>query len=292
MIKEGGWENKKGFMMSHGLKMWKDEDFDEARGLLDRYRRVDAQRFGFASPQDLTRNEGAGRRDEVVSGSTTQSTYHTWPQVQTQREQEQNQRGEYMGRDGIRMGRCEREGFDASNQNRIRNQNQNPGGGSRNYRPGYESHHSYEDEDEHGATTHTDIDGRPGHANSMSTWASYPHVHVSEPGPEPIFFGFNYVVEPTEEFHGDRHGLGDGHGHGHGYGLDPEEETGNIGDGDCGFDGGCGGYCEDGGFGDGYGYADDGDLDGGEGDGYDGDDYGGGDYDGDDYGCDGDDGWA
>ncbi|KAF2662211.1 hypothetical protein K491DRAFT_686694 [Lophiostoma macrostomum CBS 122681] len=47
MIKEGGWENQKEFMESHGLRLWNHEDFDEARELLDAYRRVDAWRFGF-----------------------------------------------------------------------------------------------------------------------------------------------------------------------------------------------------------------------------------------------------
>lgn len=45
IIKEGGWDNKKDFMLCHGL--WKDqspEEFEEARELLDAYRQVDVER--------------------------------------------------------------------------------------------------------------------------------------------------------------------------------------------------------------------------------------------------------
>ncbi|KAH7357617.1 hypothetical protein BKA66DRAFT_472907 [Pyrenochaeta sp. MPI-SDFR-AT-0127] len=43
LIKDGGWDHQHDFMRSHGLKPWKDEDYEIANGILDKYREVDAQ---------------------------------------------------------------------------------------------------------------------------------------------------------------------------------------------------------------------------------------------------------
>lgn len=43
LIKKGGWNHKFDFMRSHGLKTWEDEDHDQARKILDGFRKFDAQ---------------------------------------------------------------------------------------------------------------------------------------------------------------------------------------------------------------------------------------------------------
>ncbi|KAF2690723.1 hypothetical protein K458DRAFT_426174 [Lentithecium fluviatile CBS 122367] len=53
MIKDGGWSSKKEFMECHGLSIHNHEDFDEARELLNEYRRLDAQ---YDSPKGHTRS--------------------------------------------------------------------------------------------------------------------------------------------------------------------------------------------------------------------------------------------
>ncbi|PSN63997.1 hypothetical protein BS50DRAFT_576630 [Corynespora cassiicola Philippines] len=50
MIKEGGWENKKQFMESHGIDPHERGSFSQARDFLNSYRRVDAEPKGFSSP--------------------------------------------------------------------------------------------------------------------------------------------------------------------------------------------------------------------------------------------------
>ena len=45
MIREGGWDNKRHFMESHGLSIYEPGDFDEVKDLLDDYRRVEDEAY-------------------------------------------------------------------------------------------------------------------------------------------------------------------------------------------------------------------------------------------------------
>jgi hypothetical protein len=51
MIEEGGWTSKKYFMESHDPSICGPGDFDDAKDLLERYRRVDAQVAGEDTPE-------------------------------------------------------------------------------------------------------------------------------------------------------------------------------------------------------------------------------------------------
>ena len=46
VIKEGGWTNQQHFMECHGLSIYEPGDFDEAKEILDDYRRADAEAAG------------------------------------------------------------------------------------------------------------------------------------------------------------------------------------------------------------------------------------------------------
>ncbi|KAF1975940.1 hypothetical protein BU23DRAFT_597292 [Bimuria novae-zelandiae CBS 107.79] len=69
-IIKDGWGDKKNFMESHGLSIYEHDDFEEARQILDGYRRIDAHAAGeqvYESDDHSSRHEHYGRyreRDE------------------------------------------------------------------------------------------------------------------------------------------------------------------------------------------------------------------------------------
>ncbi|KAK3216279.1 hypothetical protein GRF29_8g2835685 [Pseudopithomyces chartarum] len=69
MIKEGGWMNQQHFMECHGLSIYEPGDFDEAKEILDDYRRVEAEAAG----ENVYRQKHTSRH---VERHSTRSKHH------------------------------------------------------------------------------------------------------------------------------------------------------------------------------------------------------------------------
>ncbi|KAF2018061.1 hypothetical protein BU24DRAFT_421077 [Aaosphaeria arxii CBS 175.79] len=92
MIKEGGWDNKKEFMQCHGLSMHEPRDFDEAKELLNEYRRRDMEaegvrmRGGGDGGEKLTGWEARGRR--ATRGGGPAAHNHSYGRVEQRYDQD------------------------------------------------------------------------------------------------------------------------------------------------------------------------------------------------------------
>lgn len=75
MIKEGGWDNTRHFMESHGLSIYEPGDFDEAKDLLDGYRRVDEEAYREATRSRYHASPYADRYTTFSEGNSPYESY-------------------------------------------------------------------------------------------------------------------------------------------------------------------------------------------------------------------------